>query len=242
MKEQIVNLKTNDGTMEVFVACPDGPGPFPVVVQIMDALGMREEMRGHARRVAAWGYYVLSPDVFYRIGLKGPLNPAVPEEMAKIRSAMSETTNARVISDIEDTLKLAAGDKHARTGPVGIYGYCMGGRLTFMLCQALGGRVAAAASIHPGGLVSDQPTSPHRNVDKVKAEVYFGIADKDPTATPEQMVELEKALKAAGITYQLEWHPGALHGYMMPSRGTIYNQATAEKVWGRLQALLARKL
>ena len=65
--------------------------------------------------------------------------------MAKIRSAMKETTDARVLSDIEDTLKLAAGDRHAKTGPVGIYGFCMGARLTFMLCQALGGRVAAAA-------------------------------------------------------------------------------------------------
>ena len=61
-------------------------------------------------------------------------------------------------------------------------------------------------------------------------------------ATPEQMAELEKSLKARNVTYQLEWHPGALHGFMMPSRAEIYNETAAEKVWGRMEALFARTL
>jgi carboxymethylenebutenolidase len=76
----------------------------------------------------------------------------------------------------------------------------------------------------------------------VRAELYFGIADQDPSATPAQMEELEKALAAQRVTYQLEWHPGALHGYMMPSRPASYNAAAAEKVWGRMKDLFARTL
>jgi dienelactone hydrolase len=56
------------------------------------------------------------------------------------------------------------------------------------------------------------------------------------------MDTLEAALKAAGVTYQLEWHPGALHGYMMPSRPEIYHQQAAETAWGRMEALFARCL
>ncbi len=242
MADRIENLKTADGTMEVFVAHPDGPGAFPVVLQIMDALGMREELRNHARRTASWGYYVLSPDVFYRVGLKGPIDPARPEGMQSIVAAMKDLTDARATRDIRDTLKLADADKAAAKGRIGLYGFCMGGRLTLVLSQALGERVAAAASIHPGGLVTDQPNSPHRHLDHVKAELYFGIADKDQTATPEQMAKLEKALKAHNVAYRLEWHPGALHGYMMPSRADLYNEKAAEKVWGRMEALFARAL
>jgi carboxymethylenebutenolidase len=242
MTDRIENVKTSDGMMEVFVAHPDGPGPFPVVVQIMDGLGMREELRNHARRTASWGYYVLSPDVFYRFGIKGPLDFSQPQGRDKIMSAIKELTDARATSDIQDTLKLADADKAARKGKIGIYGFCMGGRLTLVECQALGDRVAAGASIHPGGLSTDEPNSPHRHLERVKAEIYFGIADQDQMATPEQMAELEKALKARGVTYQLEWHPGALHGYMMPSRKELYNEGAAEKVWGRMQALFARTL
>ena len=242
MTDRIEKLKTADGVMDVFVTHPDGPGPFPVIVQIMDALGMREELHDHARRTASWGYYVLSPDVFYRFGIKGPLDFADPDSREKIMTSMKNLTDARAISDVQDVLKLADGDKAAAKGKIGLYGFCMGGRLTLVLSQALGERVAAAASLHPGSLVTDQPNSPHRHLEKVKAELYFGIADNDQSATPEQMAELEMALKVHKVNYQLEWHPGALHGYMMPSRAEIYNKSAAEKAWGRMEALFARAL
>jgi carboxymethylenebutenolidase len=241
MIDRTEKLKTPDGTMEVFVTHPEGKGPFPVVIQIMDGLGMRGELQDHARRTASWGYYVLAPDLYYRSGLRGPLGTD-QDGMKMIMAAIKSLSDARATSDIQETLKLADRDKAARKGNVGIYGFCMGGRLTLVLCQAFGDRVAAGASIHPGSLVVDEPSSPHRHLDKVRAELYFGIADNDRTATPEQMEELEKALKARKISYQLEWHPGALHGFMMPSRSDLYNKAAAEKAWGRLEALLGRTL
>jgi carboxymethylenebutenolidase len=235
-------VRTSDGNMEVFITHPQGNGPFPVVVQVMDALGAREELQQHARRVAAWGYYVLAPDLFYRVGLKGPLDFSNPEGRNKIMAAMGDLTDARATSDVNAVLELAGRDKAAGKGKIGLYGFCMGGRLTLVLCQTLGSRVAAGASIHPGRLVVDQPDSPHRHLDQVKAELYFGIADKDQTATPEQMKELEAALDARKIRYQLEIHPNALHGFMMPSRPVEHHQGAAEKTWGIIQALFKRTL
>ncbi len=235
-------LKTSDGNMEVFIARPQGSGPFPVAVQLMDALGAREEMCEHARRVAAWGYYVLAPDLFYRVGLKGPLDFSDPESRNKIMAAMGDLTDARATADVTAVLELAARDPAAGKGKVGLYGFCMGGRLTLVLCQTLGARVAAGASIHPGRLVVDQPESPHRHLDQIRAELYFGIADQDQSATPEQMKQLEAALDARKIRYALEIHPGALHGFMMPSRPNEYHAGAAEKTWGIIQALFKRNL
>jgi carboxymethylenebutenolidase len=242
MTERTEKIQTSDGAMEVFIAHPEGEGPFPIVIQLMDALGMREELREHARRTARWGYYVLAPDLFYRAGLKGPLDFSDPNGRQQIMAAMSALTDALVTRDAEATLALAAGDAAAATGRIGLYGFCMGGRLALVLCQALGERVAAAASLHPGGLATGEANSPHLHLDRVKAELYFGIADQDPSATPEQMAELEKALKAHNVAYQLEWHPGARHGYTMQSRKDVYQEAAAEKVRDRMEALFARKL
>jgi carboxymethylenebutenolidase len=228
--------------MEVLIAHPVGAGPFPVVVQLMDGLGMREELCEHARRVAAWGYYVLAPDLFYRVGLKGPIDFSNPDGRQKIMSAMGNLTDARASSDVNAALEIAARDKAAAQGKIGLYGFCMGGRLTLVLSQTLGARVAAGASIHPGRLVVDQPESPHRNLDQVRAELYFGIADKDESATPEQMKELEAALDARKIRYALEIHPDALHGFMMPSRPGLYQKAAAEKSWGIIETLFRRNL
>jgi carboxymethylenebutenolidase len=240
--DRIENLKTADGNMEVFIAHPQGAGPFPVVVEIMDGVGMREELHAHARRVAAWGYYVLAPDMFYRVGLKGPVDFSDPEGRKQVMAAITDLTDARATSDVNAVLELAGRDKIAGKGKIGIYGFCMGGRLTLVLSQTLGARVGAGASMHPGRLVVDQPDSPHRHLDKIQAELYFGIADKDQSATPEQMKQLEAALDARKIRYQLEIHPDALHGYMMRDRPVEYQEAAAEKVWRLMEALFKRNL
>jgi carboxymethylenebutenolidase len=240
--DRIEHLKTSDGNMEVFVTHPQGAGPFPVVVQVMDALGMREELCAHARRVAAWGYYVVAPDLFYRVGLKGPIDFSDPEGRKQVMSAMTDLTDARATSDVNAVLELTGRDKMAGKGKIGMYGFCMGGRLTLVLSQTLGARVGAAASIHPGRLVTDQPDSPHRHLDEIKAELYFGIADKDQSATAEQMQVLKAALDAHKVRYQLEIHPDALHGFMMPHRSGEYQEAAAEKVWRLMQALFKRNL
>jgi carboxymethylenebutenolidase len=241
MTERTETVTTAEGKMDVFVTHPEsGAGPWPVLVQLMDGIGMREELREHARRAASWGYYVLAPDLFYRFDFESPLDLSQPAQLENLMKAIGELTAERATADIEAALAIAAADPLAKRGPIGLYGFCMGGKLTLQLSQSLGDRVAAGASIHPGGLSTPAPDSPHRHLDRVSAEIYFGIADKDAMATPEQMADLEAELKAHDVTYQLEWHPGALHGYMMPSRPELYHREAAEKVWGRMEALFAR--
>lgn len=243
MTERIETVTTPDGLMEVFITHPGEHGrAYPVIVQLMDGLGMREELRDHARRTASWGYYVIAPDLYYRFGFSYPLDYSDPDSRDAIMAAISELTVERVTSDIEAVLKLARNDTTAGNGKIGLYGFCMGGKLTLELSQILGGKLAAGASIHPGGLATDSPQSPHRYLDNIEAELYFGIADNDAMATPEQMAALEVELKANKIRYRLERHDGASHGYMMPSRPELYDEHTAERVWDRIKILFDRNL
>ena len=66
MIEQHIDLPTADGAMNSFVVFPDEGGPFPVVLFYMDAPGKREELHNMARRIAAVGYCVVLPDLYYR--------------------------------------------------------------------------------------------------------------------------------------------------------------------------------
>jgi carboxymethylenebutenolidase len=157
-------------------------------------------------------------------------------------SAIGALTAEKATGDVEAALRVAENDPASKTGRIGLYGFCMGGKLTLELAQSLGERVGAGASIHPGSLVTDAPQSPHRHLDRVAAELYFGIADNDAMADPGQMAELVMELGTRHAAFQLEWHPGALHGFMMPSRADLYHRDAAEKVWSRMHELFSRTL
>ena len=66
MIEQHLDIPTADGTMNSFVVHPEEGGPHPVVLFYMDAPGKREELHQMARRIAAVGFCVVLPNLYYR--------------------------------------------------------------------------------------------------------------------------------------------------------------------------------
>lgn len=241
MFEQKIEIETTDGSMPTFIAHPEHDGPFPVVLMLMDGVGIREGLFDQARRLASTGYYVLLPDLYYRSGPQEPIKRDQPGETERMMSLVKTVTDARAIADAKVLLDYAEDDPHARGGPAGVMGYCLGGRLSVVVAQGLGDRIGAAGAVHPGMLTNDGDTSPHKNLDQVGAELYLGIADKDDYCTPEQVSLMEDALKARGIVHEIEWHRGASHGFAVLGN-EVYHKDAAERVWERLNALFARRL
>jgi len=82
MIEQILDINTKAGAMQTFVCRPERGGPFPAVFMLMDAPGIREELRDMARRLATVGYYVLLPNLYYRAGRDTIYGPDVRDDTA----------------------------------------------------------------------------------------------------------------------------------------------------------------
>ncbi|NQZ96796.1 MAG: dienelactone hydrolase family protein [Myxococcales bacterium] len=241
MQEQQIEVATPDGRMPTFIAHPEGEGPFPVVLVLMDGLGFREALCDVARRLAATGVYAMLPDLYYRAGPIAPIERDEPGEWDRMMSLVQSLSDDRVVRDAEALLDHANGDAAARANVAGVMGFCLGGRMSVVVSQGLGPRIVAAAAIHPGNLASDGDDSPHRHVDRVAAELYLAIADQDQWCTPEQVSLMEKALVERGVTFETEWHRGALHGFGVPG-GDSYHEQASERVWERLQALFSRTL
>ena len=74
MIETTLDITTQDGAMETFVCRPDR-GSHPAVLMLMDAPGIREELRDMARRLATVGYCVLLPNLYYRAGRDSMFDP-----------------------------------------------------------------------------------------------------------------------------------------------------------------------
>lgn len=237
MIEQELDIATTDGAMNTFVTRPDGDGPYPVIVFLMDAPGKREELHDMARRIATVGYYVMLPNLYYRRVREFVMAPDKREEMFGHMNALS---NAMVCEDIAVLLEHATGDRAASDGPVGCVGYCMSGPFAFAAAAAFPQRIKASASLHGVRLFSDASDSPHLDAHKIEGEMYFGCAETDEWAPPEMIEGLDAFLAELGISYQIEWYPGTHHGFVFPLREGLFNKEAAERHWERLFALWRR--
>ena len=244
MRSETIDITTPDGVADAYLTRPDDERR-PGVLLVMDAYGLRPQIEAMADRIAARGFVVLAPNVFYRAG-RAPVLPLDglddPEQRGalfeRIMPLMRELTPERIVRDggaYLDALEAVG------RGPVAVTGYCMGGRLGWRIAAAYPQRVVAFGGFHVGGLVTDDDDSPHRSAGRLAAEVYLGFADNDRSMTPDQIATLEQALDAAGTRHRTEVYPGAAHGYTMADT-PAYDEAAAERHYDELFALLDRTL
>ena len=245
MRSSTVAIETPDGTADAYQTRPDDGDRHPGVLFLMDAYGLRPRIEEMADRIAERGYAVLAPNVFYRAGRPPVLPfPDMTSEEARgeffkdVRPLREQLTPERLASDGAAYLDELA---EVADEPVAITGYCMGVRLGVRIAAAHPERVAALAGFHGGGLVTDDPQSPHRSGAALHAEIYLGHADQDPSNSAEQIAELDAALDAAGITHRTEVYPGARHGYTM-SDTPAYDEQATERHFTALFDLLDRTI
>src|SRR3954452_20542167 len=205
MRSSTLDIEMPDGVADAYLTRPDDGDSHPGVLFLMDAYGLRPRIEEMADRIAERGYAVLAPNVFYRAG-RSPFLPfpdmsqedARAEFFKNVRPLMGELTSERLAGDgaayLDELAKVS-------DGPVATTGYCMGARLALRIAAAHPGRVAAVAGFHGGGLVTEEPESPHRAAAGLQAELYFGHADQDPSNSAEQIATLEAMLDEAGVTH-----------------------------------------
>jgi carboxymethylenebutenolidase len=242
MIDQQIEIATKDGHTTTFITHPERGGPFPVIIFYMDAPAIREELRDMARRLATSGYYVMLPNMYYRLGVMeiGPINPDPNSpERKRMFELMNSINIPMVMEDTTTLLAYADTQPAANAKMVGTVGYCMSGRYAVNAATHFPDRVKAAASMYGTHLATDQPDSPHLAASKTKAELYFGCAETDVYAPQEIIDKLQASMQGAHA--EVEVYPDTHHGFAFPKR-PVYHRDAAERHWERLLALYRRNL
>jgi carboxymethylenebutenolidase len=246
--EANVTVKTADGVCDAAFIHPT-TGSHPGVIIWPDAFGLRPSMREFGRRIAAEGFSVLVPNPFYRVG-KAPVFQDVssfnfqnPADRAKLQPLMGSITasGAAEKDAVAFVAFLDAQPQVDKAKKIGTQGYCMGGPLVMRTAAAVPDRIGAVASFHGGGLVTNNPDSPHLLAPKIKARLYIGIAANDDKGQPDAKDRLREAFAAAKVQAEIEVY-GSLHGWCVPDMplqngAPIYNKPDAERAWAKLVAL-----
>jgi carboxymethylenebutenolidase len=235
------NISTPDGTCPVTLHIPEGSGPWPGLVMYPDAGSVRDTMHDMAQRMADYGYAVLLPEVYYRHGDWEPFDMRTvfsdPEQRTRLMTMVGSLTPDMIASDAGAFFDFLEARPEVKGSRFGVFGYCRDGRTSVIVAGRHPDRVGAAGSFHGGGLVTDDPNSPHLLADKMNATVYVAGAENDGSFTTEHAETLDKALTAAGVEHMVEFYPAG-HGFAVPDNPP-YDKSAADRHWAALEKLFA---
>jgi carboxymethylenebutenolidase len=174
-----IELKTGDGhTLGAYKAEPSG-SPKGAVVVIQEIFGVNQHVRHLADSYAKAGYVAIAPALFDRVEKNLEVGYG-QDDFQKGRETRGKLKDDGIVADVQ-----AAIDEAAKTGKVGIVGYCFGGAVSWMAaCHCKG--LAAAVTYYGGGIHAKKDDKPGCPV-----QMHFG--DKDGAIPLNQIHEIKEA-------------------------------------------------
>jgi carboxymethylenebutenolidase len=230
---ETITIPGHDGDLiEAYYARPLGPGPFGSVVVIHHMPGYDPQTKEIARTFAVNGYNAICPNLYTR---EAP--GASPDDAAAAARAQGGVPDERLVGDVGGAAKFLRSLENSN-GKVGTIGYCSGGRQSFLAAVSL--PLDAAVDCYGAFVVGNPPEGSPLKVGPIVDKTpnlscpllgLFGADDSHPS--PEQVGELEQALKAAGKTYEFHSYEGAGHAFFAVNRPS-YRVEAANDGWQRI--------
>ena len=227
-----VQVKTPDGVMPAYLAEPTAPGRHPAVIVVMEAFGLNHNIEEISRRIAGEGYVALAPDVYYR----WPDNKARYDELPKAIGLMQKLDDKKIVADVGAALDFLAARPNVNAAKTGITGFCMGGRISFLVAEELPDRIAASAPFYGGGIAGLLGKA-----DRIKAPLQLFFGDRDAFSPQDQVKAIDAKLRELKKSYKLENYAGADHGFFCNERAS-YNEKAASDAWTKLRAFFKQHL
>jgi carboxymethylenebutenolidase len=233
IQTRTVTIQTADGAMSAHLALPDGKGPHPAVIVIMEAFGLVKHILAVTERLAGEGYVAIAPDIYYR---DAPDNKFGYDELPRALGLMQKVDDRKVVEDLRALIKSLRALPEVGSSKIGITGFCMGGRLSFLAATALGDEIAASAPFYGGGIVNHLPQA-----SAIRAPLYLFFGGKDPYIPMAQVEQVDARLKELGKRYTLKTYANADHGFFCNERGS-YSAEAASDAWSELKGFFAQHL
>jgi carboxymethylenebutenolidase len=219
------------GTFNAYLARPaSGTGPGIVVIQ--EIFGVNDVMRKTCDDLAKDGYFALCPDLFWRQTPGVQLTDKTEEEWAKAFELMKGFSATRGIEDLIASLDHLRGFEGC-TGKVGTIGYCLGGKLAFLMAT----RSDADCNVSYYGVGIENSLDEANAITK---PLLMHVAKKDKFSSPEAQAQIRDVL-GKNICVTIHTYPGCDHAFARVG-GEHYDREAAELANRRSAAFLAENL
>ncbi len=207
-------------------ASPVAAGGLPVVLVCHENRGLTDHIRDVTRRWAVQGYVACAVDLLSREG-----GTAAVADPSQIPALLADGDPSRHVADFQAAAEYYGTQEFADATRLGMNGFCFGGGITWRAATMMP-RLKGAAPYYG-------PPPPLADVPNIKAAV-IGVYSDDPNDfANEGRADLEAALKAAAVTFELKVYPGTQHAFNNDT-GPLWNDAQSQAAWRDVTAWFER--
>lgn len=225
-------LLTSAGAMALHEAQPAG-ARAPAVVVIQHAPGVDVFIQAMCARLSEAGYLAVAPDLYHRRGVEH--RPGL-ERMRDLR-------DSEVIDDVNATISYLQSHPKTDAARLGVVGFCMGGRVAYLMASA-NPALKACVAYYPGStrVAWGAGAPPFERTRDIACPVlaHFGADDSNPS--PDDMRALDAELTRHRKTHEFHSYEGAGHAFMNFDNAERYREGAARASWPRTLDFLARYL
>lgn len=227
------NVKVDDSNMPLYVSLPETDRKLPGLVVVHGRSGLEDFIKDTTRMFAQLGYAAVAPSLYHRDG------PNCKDDNSVRKARLRDPS---IIRDIEGAIAFLKNHKQVGGGKLGIVGFCMGGRLVYLMAAASKDLRAGVMFYGSGTMVpfGDGP-SPFARTREISCPIqgHFGADDKDPS--PEDMHKLDAELTKFGKAHEFHTYTGAAHAFVN-SGSSNYRPHAAALSWPKAMGFFSRHL
>ena len=246
----MITLSVDGSPMLTYVAVPEGSGPFPGVVVAQAHAGVDALVRSTCDRIAQAGFAVAAPYLYHRLEADCSFDDLMTIERTDPRFEQIVRPLRFKIKDDEVVRDMNAAIEHLRTqalvgdSPVGVTGFCSGGRAAYLMATR-NASIRAAACFYPTDIFESfgGGPPPFAGSDRITAHVagFFGSDDDNPS--PADVARIDAELTRLGVEHSFHSYDATEHGFMGPEGGRDrYRERAADDAWSQMLALFNARL
>ncbi len=229
-------LNTSDGKMEAYESRPKNGGARPGIIVLMEAFGVNSHIKDVTERVAREGYVAIAPDLYHRESER-----LVPyKDLEKAVGIMNRLQDPKVMDDVGAAIAHLKSQSYIKQGAIGVTGFCMGGRFTYLTAAHHNKDIKAAVAFYGGGIPAGKP-SPLDRTGEITCPITLFFGGKDPLIPQEHVDKINQTLKDQKKNFSLKLYPEATHGFFCNERES-YHQESAKDAWEKTKSFFAQHL
>jgi carboxymethylenebutenolidase len=160
--------------------------------------------------------------------------------MQKAVGIMNRLQDPKMMDDVGAAIAHLKAQNYVKPGSIGVTGFCMGGRFTYLTAAHYNKDIKAAVAFYGGGIPMGNP-SPLSRTAEFNCPIYLFFGAKDPLIPQDHVAQINKALTDSHKTFMIKVYPDATHGFFCDERQS-YHADSAKDAWEKFKSFFAQHL